>query len=108
MSKDKNAEILNALRVPTLDNMPEVVKAAAAAEKAAAEAVKTAAAAAEQAQTDINSAIAAGDITGAQKELKTQANATAELEKAKAAHKTAAAELGLKKGEIYRLLIAKE
>ena len=91
--------ILNALRVPTLDNMPEVVKTAAAAEKQAAEKVKTATAAAEQAQQDINAAISSGDIAAAQKALKAQGKAAAELEKAKAAHKTAAAELEKAKSE---------
>jgi hypothetical protein len=87
------AAILTLLNVPSLDSMPEVVKTAAAAEKAAAEVVKTAAAAAEQAQKDIAASIAAGDITAAQKALKAQSKTAAELEKAKAAYKTAAAEL---------------
>jgi hypothetical protein len=94
-----NTDRLQVLTVPTLDNMPEVVRNAAAAEKQAAEAVKTATAAAEQAQQDINSAIAAGDIAAAQKALKAQGKTAAELDKAKAAHKTAAAELDKAKTE---------
>lgn len=89
----KNAALLALLNIPTLDAMPEPVKTAAAAEKAAAENVKTAAATAEQAQQDIAAAIAAGDIAAAQKALKAQGKTAAELEKAKAAHKAAAAEL---------------
>ena len=88
-----NAAVLNALNVPTLDTMPEAVKTAATAEKQAAEAVKTAAANAEKLQADINAAIAAGDITAAQKALKAQSKVTAELEKVKDTYKTAAAEL---------------
>ena len=93
------AAILNALTIPTLDNMPEAVKTAAATEKHAAELVKQAAAAAEQAQQDIAATIAAGDIAAAQKALKAQGKTAAELEKAKAAHKTAAAELEKAKAE---------
>ena len=81
------------LTIPSLDGMPELVKTATAAEKAAAELVKTATTTAEKVQTDINAAINAGDINAAQKALKAQSKAAAELEKAKAAHKTAAAEL---------------
>lgn len=87
------AAILNALNVPRLDSMPEAVQTAANAEKAAAEAVQTVATTAEKLQADINAAIMSGDITTAQKLLKGQAKAAAELEKAKADHKTAAAEL---------------
>lgn len=90
---DNAAAILKVLRVPTLDNMPEVVKTAAAAEKQAAELVRNAAAAADNAQAEIAAAIAAGDIAAAQKALKAQAKAAAELDKAKATHKAAAAEL---------------
>ena len=93
------AAVLDVLNVPSLDSIPEVVKAAAAAEKQAAEAVKTAAAAAEKAQADIAAAIAASDIAAAQKALKAQGKAAAGLEKAKAAHKTAAAELDKAKAE---------
>lgn len=99
MKNENNAAILALLNIPSLDSMPEVVKTAAAAEKAAAEVVKTAAAAAEQAQKDIAAAIAAGDIAAAQKALKAQGKTAAELEKAKAAHKTAAAELEKAKEE---------
>ena len=87
------AAVLHTLNIPSLDSMPEVIKAAAAAEKQAAEAVKTATANAEKAQADIAAAIAAGDITAAQKALKTQSKTATDLEKAKAALKTAAAEL---------------
>jgi len=87
------AAVLDTLNIPMLDNMPEAVKTAAAAEKQAADLVKTAAAAAEQAQKDIAAAIAASDIAAAQKALKAQGKAAAALEKAKAAHKAAAAEL---------------
>lgn len=93
------AAIVAMLNVPALDNMPEAVKTAAAAEKAAAEQVKTAAAAAEQAQKDIAAAIAASDIAAAQKALKTQGKAAAELDKAKAAHKAAAADLDKAKAD---------
>ena len=93
------AAILNLLNIPTLDNMPEAVKAAATAEKQAAELVKQAAAAAEQAQQDIAATIAAGDIAAAQKALKAQGKTAAELDKARAAHKTAAAELEKAKSE---------
>ena len=93
------AKVLEVLQTPTLDNMPEAVKVAAAAEKQAAELVKQAAAAAEQAQADIAAAIAAGDIAAAQKALKTQSKSAAALEKAKAAHKAAAAELEKAKTE---------
>lgn len=97
------AKVLEVLQVPTLDNMPEAVNTAAAAEKQAAEAVKTAAAAAEKAQQDINAAIAAGDITAAQKALKMQGKTAAELDKAKATHKTAAADLEkVKEANPYR------
>lgn len=103
------AAILNALTIPTLDNMPEQVKTAAAAEKQAAEAVKTATANTEKAQADINNAIAAGDIAAAQKALKAQSKATAELEKAKEVHKTAAAELEkVKEANPYRQPTAAE
>ena len=94
-----NIEHLHVLTLPTLDNMPEVVRNAAVAEKAAAEMVRNATAAAEKAQQDINNAIGAGDITAAQKALKAQAKAAADLEKAKAAHKTAAADLDKAKEE---------
>lgn len=90
---NNTAAVLALLNVPSLDKMPELVKIAAAAEKAAAEEVKTAAAAAEKLQAGINAAIMGGDIAAAQKLLKTQSKTAAELEKAKAAHKTAAAEL---------------
>ena len=90
---NNTAAVLALLNVPTLDTMPKQVKAAANAEKAAAELVKTAAAAAEKLQAEINAAIMGGDIAAAQKLLKTQSKTAAELEKAKAAHKTAAAEL---------------
>ena len=93
------AAVLDVLNVPSLDSMPEVVKTATAAEKAAAEIVKTATAAAEKAQADIAAAIAASDIAAAQKALKAQGKAAAELEKAKAAHKTTAAELEKVKAE---------
>ena len=93
------AKLADLLDVPSLDIMPEAVKAAAAAEKQAAELVKQAAAAAEQAQADITAAISAGDIAAAQKALKAQSKAAADLEKAKAAHKTAAAELEKAKTE---------
>ena len=85
--------ILNSINVPTLDYMPEVVKTAAAAEKAAADLVKTATADLEKANANINSAIKAGDIAAAQKALKAQSSTAAELEKAKATHKAAASEL---------------
>lgn len=93
------AAVLALLNVPSLDSMPEVVKTAAAVEKAAAENVKTAAAAVEKLQADINTAIMASDIATAQKLLKMQSKTAAELEKAKAAHKTAAAELEKAKEE---------
>lgn len=98
-TNNTNAAILALLNIPSLDSMPEAVKTATAAEKAAAELVKTAAAAAEKLQADINDAIMASDITTAQKLLKGQAKAGAELEKAKAAHKTAATELEKAKTE---------
>lgn len=85
--------VLEVLRIPALDNVPESVKTAAAAEKQATELVKTATAAAEQAQKDIAAAIAAGDIAAAQKALKAQGKTAAELEKARTAHRTAAAKL---------------
>lgn len=94
-----NMDRLQVLTVPALDNMPEVVRSAAAAEKAAAEMVKTATAAADNAQKDIAAAIAAGDIAAAQKALKAQSKTAAELEKAKSAHKAAAAELDKAKTE---------
>lgn len=84
-----NTERLQVLSVPTLDNMPEIVRAAAAAEKQAAEVARAAAAAADKAQDDIAAAIAAGDIAAAQKALKAQGKAAAELDKATAAYKTA-------------------
>ena len=94
-----NAERLQVLTVPTLDTMPEQVKTAAAAEKAAAEMVRNTTAAAEQAQQEINNAISGGDIAAAQKALKAQAKAAADLEKAKAAYKSAAADLEKAKEE---------
>lgn len=103
------ARVLEVLQVPTLDNMPESVRTAAAAEKQAADLVKTATAAAEQAQQDIAAAIAGGDIAAAQKALKAQNKTTAELEKAKTAHKTAAAELEkVKEANPYRQPTAAE
>jgi hypothetical protein len=87
------AAVLALLNVPTLDNMPEVVKTSAAAEKAAADLEKAKASDLEKANADINAAIAAGDIAAAQKALEAQSKAAAELEKAKAAHKAAAADL---------------
>lgn len=98
-NKNNAAKVLEVLQVPTLDNMPESVRTAAAAEKQAAEAVKTATANAEKVQADINAAINAGDINAAQKALKAQSKAAAELEKAKTAHKTAAAALEKAKEE---------
>jgi hypothetical protein len=87
------AAVLTLLNVPTLDSMPEAVKTASAAEKAASEVVKVATDAAEKVQVEMLAAIAAGDIDAAQKALKAQSKAAAELEKAKDAHKTAAYEL---------------
>ena len=93
------AKLADLLNIPSLDSMPEVVKTAAAAEKAAAELVKTATATAEQLQADINAAINAGDLAAAQKALKAQGKTAAELEKAKATHKTTTAELEKAKAE---------